>query len=1240
MIRVFYFLLLLSVVLGGRQAIAVSQPIDLLDDPKFADFTHHLWAERSLTEKRENIWSIDDQGLMNISGLGWGYLRTNKKYSDYHLVLEYKWGEHTAGFRADRARDNGLLVHASGEDGAYSKSWMSSFEAQLIEGGSGDILVLAATDDQGLKAATKATAAVRPARDGEAVWVSTGERHTFPPQEKKSSRIYWKDRDPDWKDVRGFRGLKDIENPVGEWNRMEVICRGDTIRIFINGELVNEAFDVFPSEGYICIQSEGAEMWVRRYELWPLDQFRESWNPVIASTNTGISETGESILPRRFPLSVKQSQAAWQIDGDYEIELVAAEPFVRDPVDVVWDEKGQMFVAEMGDYPLPTETGPLMSRIRLLSDEDGDGRIDKATTWADHLDHVQGMLPMNGGLLITTRTAILFLKDSDGDGMADEKRSLFTSNEPRHNQLQVSSPRWGLDNTVYLNNGLEGTEIYPSDSPAEAMQFRGRDLRYDPRKNEISVTTGRGQFGGSLDDWGRRFFSTNRNPIIHPVMPIEALERNPAAGITLGYEDIQPQASPIYPIHISHTTSSAHLGTHTAACGLGVYRGHLMPELTGNIFVCDPTGQLVTRNQLLPNGASFVAERVGDKRDFLASSDEWTRPVQIRNGPDGALYICDMYRRFIDHSKFFPEDFKETNYLRAGLDHGRIWRLVPKGGGSPTIEPLPMKNSELVNLLESNIGWRRIHAQRLLVERDANEMVPKIKDIFEKSSSAQGRLHAFWTLHGLGALSNKQIAAALNDPEPGVVENAIRLADPLVHSGRLLGLAGSRPSRVSFLALLALGSSEANGSTFSEASLKSLMTGGLSDPWIRKAILAAANPRTAEMVVSILKGLDERSSFAGRTTNELAEFLREFSAEIGARGDLEGIRQVAAQVVKGKPRPTDAPIVEGLSQGLKRSSLRTRSMADLLKEPPAPLTRNNLSGIQATIDSAVSVAMDRSLPTDARLGALSLVQELGKEIIFEVSRKLIVQTEPPEIQSLACRLLSRLNRKEVAQFYFDEWKSLGPIPRRAALELMSTNDETALELMTRMQKGEINPAVMPAFHRWRMHRRENEKVVALAYELFGAIDQDRAKVIADYLSAVNQQVGDPKRGRAVFEKAACITCHRIGDLGVDVGPTLADVRFKLTDALLSDILDPNRAVEERWALYNAETMDGQSFSGLIASETSTALELKVAGGHSEIISRDQLVKLETQGLSLMPVGLEGIISKTDMADLIAFLTNR
>lgn len=1231
---------LASLSLKAETAKVPTEPIRLLDDSSFEDFTFFLNSERSLTDNLEEIWSLIDEGMLQVTGKGWGYLRTNTKYRDYHLVLEYKWGEHTVGIRADRSRDNGLLIHAYGEDGGHTGTWMSSIEAQLIEGGSGDILVLAGTNNEGVKAPTRATSNVRLDRDGETVWSPDGDTRTFPPAERRSSRINWRDRDPDWTDIKGFRGEEDIENPVGEWNRMEVVCRGDTIRIFLNGELVNQCRDVYPSEGFICIQSEGAEILVRRFELWPLDSFTETWEPVLASTNTGASETGESLLPRRFPWSPEESLAAWQVEGNYGIELVAAEPIVCDPVDLVWDEQGRMFVAEMRDYPLPAESGPLLSRIRQLSDEDGDGRMDKATTWADQLDHVQGMLPINGGLLVTSRTAILFLKDHDGDGVVDERRTLSTSNEPRHNQLQVSSPRWGLDNAIYLNNGLDGMQIYPGDSPEAMLSFRGWDLRYDPRNNQLSTSTGRGQFGASFDDWGRRFFCSNRNPIMFAVMPADAMERNPFAGITKGYEDVHPKAAPIRPIRISHTTSATHLGTFTSACGLAVYRGDWMPEMRGDIFVCDPTGQLVTRNRLLPKGASFTSERIGRKYEFLASSDEWCRPVQVRNGPDGALYICDMYRRFIDHSRFFPDAFVETHYMRAGLDHGRIWRLVPKNAALRKVQPLPASSSELVKLLENENAWQRIHAQRLLVENKVMDAIPAINELLKTSNSARGRLHALWTLHGLGALSDAQIARALRDPESGIVENTITLAEVEGHKDDLLNLAAHTSSRVSFLAALALGSSPVSSSELPEAFLTLLASDGLADPWIRKAILTATQPLSARLLVTLLERVESKGRIPGGTSEDLADFVREFAAEAAARGDLQALRLIATQVKPGNPRLTDASIVEGLILGLKRGSLSNPSISSMLSEPPTPLTREDLVGIEVILKSAATIALDRSKPIGERLATLPLVREQGKQRVLAVAKLLIDQNEPPQIQTAACRMMSGLNRREVAQYFFDQWNSLGPIPRREALELLTANEDTAIQLMRRMQKGEINRSLMPAFQRWALVRSENQEVVRLAQELFGSIDQDRAKVVADYSAALTQHSGNPVRGRSVFEKAACHTCHRYGGVGVDVGPGLADIRFKPPVALLTDLLDPNRAAEERWSVYTVKTQNGKTFTGLIAAETTAALEIRLPGGHSETVPRNQIESLETTGASLMPVGLEGLISKPEMADLIAFLTTQ
>ena len=326
-----------SLAESKEEAVTPSTTVNLLEDPQLKNFVHFLSPSRSLTVNREEVWSMRPDGQLHISGKGWGYVRTSTRFRDYHLVLEYKWGEHTWYPREDRTRDCGILVHAYGKDGDFTQAWMNSIESQLIEGGSGDILLLASQLPDGKRMPTRLTAEVRDDRNGQPVWTPGGEKRNFPSSEATVERINWKHRDPAWRDIKGYRGARDVENPVGEWNRMEVICEGDTIRVMLNGQLVNEAMKVNPTAGYICLQTEGAEVFVRRYELWPPGEFQESWQPPQRSTDTGYSETGASILPRRDPWSPEESQAAWQIDGDYEMQLVAAEPMVCDPVDVVWD---------------------------------------------------------------------------------------------------------------------------------------------------------------------------------------------------------------------------------------------------------------------------------------------------------------------------------------------------------------------------------------------------------------------------------------------------------------------------------------------------------------------------------------------------------------------------------------------------------------------------------------------------------------------------------------------------------------------------------------------------------------------------------------------------------------------------------------------------------------------------------------------------------------------------------------
>ena len=224
------------------------------------------WIRDTQTRDPRKVFTVNN-GQLLISGNGFGYIRTRADYTDYHLVVEFRWGKRTWGSRKDRSRDSGVLLHAVGPDGSGGGTWMASIESQIIEGGCGDFIVVGGKTAGGKVIPVRLTCETEKDRDGEAVWKKGGKRRTF-----SSGRINWFGRDPDWKDVLGFRGRRDVESPLGKWTRMEVTCRGARIQIRINGVLVNEGFNAYPRAGKILIQTEMAEMHVRRWEVWPLDK--------------------------------------------------------------------------------------------------------------------------------------------------------------------------------------------------------------------------------------------------------------------------------------------------------------------------------------------------------------------------------------------------------------------------------------------------------------------------------------------------------------------------------------------------------------------------------------------------------------------------------------------------------------------------------------------------------------------------------------------------------------------------------------------------------------------------------------------------------------------------------------------------------------------------------------------------------------------------------------------------------
>jgi putative membrane-bound dehydrogenase-like protein len=360
-------------------------------------------------------------------------------------------------------------------------------------------------------------------------------------------------------------------------------------------------------------------------------------------------------------------------DETLTVDLVAAEPEVVSPVALAWDEDGRLFVAEMSDYPL----GPGSGRIKLLENPDAGGRYRKATVFADGLAFPNGVLPWRGGVLVTSAPNLWYLKDTDGDGRADERRVVLTGFHEGNQQLRANGLQWGLDNWVYGANGRsDGAIRRPGEPPGKAVSIRRRDFRFRPETGEAEAVAGFSQFGLAKDDWGNRFLSWNTSPFRQVVLEERYLSRNPylaAASSVATLADPADQGR-LYPASPPPTTFNREPVLYfNASCGPTVYRGDLLPaSYRGNLFVCEPLTNLVHRRSLAPAGVTFVARRAEQGKEFLAAADPWFHGVNLATGPDGALYIADFYRRWVEHPLYVPEKLRAGVDWRMGHEHGRI----------------------------------------------------------------------------------------------------------------------------------------------------------------------------------------------------------------------------------------------------------------------------------------------------------------------------------------------------------------------------------------------------------------------------------------------------------------------------------------------------------------------------------------------------------------------------------------
>jgi putative membrane-bound dehydrogenase-like protein len=956
-------------------------------------------------------------------------------------------------------------------------------------------------------------------------------------------------------------------------------------------------------------------------------------------------------LPRIPPKEPAEALKSFQLRPGFRIELVAAEPLVQSPVAVDFDENGRMFVVEYPEYnQYANQAFQGHGVVRLLEDTDGDGRFDKSTVYVDRLDSPTAVACYDGGVFVGAVPDLLYCKDTDGDGKADIRKVVFTGfARDAAGEGMMNSFRWGFDNRFHISPGSAGGSVRPADQPdARPVSVRGQGFLFDPRSGAFEVTSGGGQHGMSMDDWGRRFVCANSEPMNLVLYDGRYLARNPYVQAPAAAVNIAPDGkytkvfriSPVEPWRALRTRLRTQgivpgsdeggqpAGFFTGATGVTVYRGDAWPEAyRGNVFVGEVSGNLVYRARLEANGVGLTALRADPDVEFVAARDNWFRPVQFANGPDGTLYIVDMYRELIEGAAFLPPQILKHIDVSSGIDRGRVYRIVPEGFQQPKPPRLGQATTaELVALLEHRNGWHRDTASRLLYQRQDKAAVPRLKELAAGSRFSLGRMHALYALDGLKALEAADVLRALNDPDAPVREHAVRLAErfesvPAVRA-RLDQLTEDPDLRVRYQLAFSLGAVRGEASTRALARL-ALRDGG--DAWFRLAVLSSSGDRAEDLFRLLIADKGFRTAAHGRT------LLTALVTQIGAANSKKDVAAVAQGI--------DA--LPGDEKVLARELVR-----GLVSRQPAA-ARDHLTGTA----SATVAALLGELLRDARQTApdgkrsvaarVAAVRTLGLAAFADVQGlfgDLLQLRQPQPVQAAALETLARFDRPEAAALVIKAWPGLSPQQRATAAETLFSRPAWIAAFLDAVEQGEMSRGDVDPARIALLQTNPDEKLRARVAKLFAEAQlARRPEVVAAYQKAL-QLKGNVARGKAVFKKD-CSACHRLDGVGTSIGAELSGIRDRGTEAILLNILDPNREVKPQFLSYVLVTNANRLVTGMITTETANGITIRRADGTSETVPRIEIEELRSTGMSFMPEGLEKQIDVQGMADLLAYLNS-
>lgn len=946
----------------------------------------------------------------------------------------------------------------------------------------------------------------------------------------------------------------------------------------------------------------------------------------------------------------------FQIEQGFTLSLVAGEPLIKDPVDLEFNEEGIAFVLEMPGYPLEDA----QSRVVLLMDENQDGKYDKQIVFAENLQLASSIMPYKKGLLVAAPPYLLFVKDTDNDYKADVVDTLmggFSTGNLQHNYNGLT---YGVDNWIYAANGGNSGKPYWWGDSTTVIDLRGQDIRFNLETRVMErIGESSGGFGLGMDDWGHVYETHNLEHVSHLVFPgryqkeIRLLKQHSLSNISDHEED---GLARIYPIgeqesRVNHPEQS---GYFSGSCGITWYGGGAYgAEYENTVWVADVVLNLIHVDKLQPDGSSFAASRVLDKKDFIASTDRSFRPVNMAVGPDGLLYIIDMHREVIEHPEWIPDEIEKQVDLNAGKDQGRIYKIQKSDSEKRTFNTDQFKTTEgLISRLDNPNQWVHKTAHRLLMERTLD--VDEIKKIVQLllSESATARLHALWILAAKNQLINAQLLIAMDDESPEIRENVLIIAEKYLSTNeallaKVLLLTGDDNQRVRMQAALTVSTLGKDKSIQRKRTILQALARSAtqpSDDYNVAAITLAAQHAPSEFFTELISTqknvnvtlLQSIAGISGTDIQQIASLLSDLSGSSLSDTDK---RLIVDQLTQG--------VHASISGNAALSSLKklekggdiglVASLASLRMKLSLPPSQEFL----AYSKNAIRNLADRSLADSVRFKQLSLIALLPYKDKSDVLFQCLDNTEPLTIQEAALRQLGEASEPGIGVKLVDTWIKLGPQARRLAGNLLLYKKMYHDALLTGLENGTINIGEM----NFDLERRrqllwwtDDEATKRRAEKLFSDSGVTTRQEAINKMKDALTMKGSSEKGAVVFQ-SMCSQCHKYGTTGEEVGPVLTEINRKSKESLMHDILDPNAAVNTQYINHRLVTKQDDVHVGMVAQETDQYVTIKKMGGAVVTIYKTDIKSFTSLGTSLMMEGLEGNMTTQDMADLLSFLQN-